>query len=71
MRIQDDAKMKIVPFENGDVEVEILDGVMVGKFFIWFDLNSVRMFQENGNLLFDYDKNHSKLRLNMKKHILR
>lgn len=71
MKIKDGAKMKVVPFEDGNVKVDIFNGVQVGKFFIWFNLNYIKMFQKNGNLLFDYDKDHSQITMNMKKHILR
>jgi len=71
LKLKNNAKMKIVPYEDGNVKVDIFSGVQVGKFFIWFDLNYVKMFKSNGNLLFDYDKDHSQITRNMKKHILK
>lgn len=71
LKLKDDAKMKVVPTEDGNVKIDIFNGVQVGKFFIWFNLNYVKMFKHNGNLLFDYDKDHSQITMNMKRHILR
>jgi len=47
--------MKIVPLPNGDARIDILGGIKVGKAIVWFNLNSVRLFRSNGNLLFDYE----------------
>jgi hypothetical protein len=70
IKIANDARMKIVTLPNGDARIDVLNGIKVGKAIIWFALNSVRLFRSNGNLLFDYDNDHTQAILNMRKDIL-
>jgi hypothetical protein len=70
IRIANDARMKIVTLPNGDARIDVLNGIKVGKAIIWFTLNSVRLFRANGNLLFDYDNDHTQAVLNMRRDIL-
>ena len=70
IKISNDARVKIVTLPNGDARIDVLSGVKVGKAIIWFTLNSVRLFRSNGNLLFDYDNDHTQALLNMRKDIL-
>jgi hypothetical protein len=70
IKISNDARLKVSLLENGDARMDILSGVTVGKAFIWFNLNHVRMFRSNGNLIFDYDTDHSQVTMNMKKDLL-
>ena len=70
IKIYNDARLKVTMLPSGDAKMEILGGVKVGKAFIWFPLNYVRLFRTNGNVLFDYDDDHSQVTLNMKKDML-
>ncbi|MFH1937462.1 MAG: SBBP repeat-containing protein [Bacteroidota bacterium] len=70
IKIYHDARLKVTMLPSGDAKMEILGGVKVGKAFIWFPLNYVRLFRTNGNVLFDYDDDHSQVTLNMKKDML-
>ncbi len=70
VRIKNDARLKIVPLPDGNHRIDILSGIEVGKYFVWYDLNYVKMFRENGNLLFDYDDDHTHKVFNLKKDIL-
>lgn len=70
LRIKNNAKMKVTPFEDGNAKVDILEGVQVGKFFIWFKLNFVKLYKNDGNILFDYNSDNSQLLLNLKEDIL-
>jgi hypothetical protein len=70
IKITNDAQMKIVAIPNGDARIDILSGVKVGTAIVWFNLNSVRLFRSNGNLLFDYDNDHTQAIVNMRKDIL-
>jgi len=47
-----------------------LDGISVGKLFIWFDLNYVKMYKKNGNMLFDFASDHLQKMMNFEKDIL-
>ncbi|TSA24300.1 MAG: hypothetical protein D4R67_12135, partial [Bacteroidetes bacterium] len=70
IKIYHDARLKVTMLPSGDAKIEILGGVKVGKAFIWFPLNYVKLFRANGNVLFDYDDDHSQVTLNMKKDML-
>ena len=70
IKINNDARLKVTTLPAGDVKIEVLGGVKVGKAIIWFPLNYVRLFRTNGNVLFDYDSDHSQVTMNMKKDML-
>jgi hypothetical protein len=70
MKIANNTRLKVVPLPNGDARFEVLEGVKVGKAFVWFRLNFVRLFRHNGNILFDYDSDHTQTTMNMKKDLL-
>jgi len=70
LKITNNTRLKVTSLPTGDTRVDILNGIKVGKAFIWFGLNYVRLFRTNGNVLFDYDSDHSQITLNMKKDIL-
>ena len=70
MRIQDNSKIKIIFLENGNAQLDILTGVRVGKAIIWYNLNYVLMYKQNGNMLFDYASDHSQKLMNLRDDIL-
>jgi hypothetical protein len=70
IKISDGTRLKTTVFPSGDSRVDILNGVKVGKAIVWFNLNYIRLFRSNGNVLFDYDTDHSQTMLNLKKDIL-
>jgi|AntRauTorckE6833_2_1112554.scaffolds.fasta_scaffold00971_5 hypothetical protein len=70
VRIKNDARMKIVPLPDGNHRIDMLSGIQVGKYFVWYDLNYIKMFRESGDLLFDYDDDHTHKIFNLKKDIL-
>jgi len=67
LKILNDTRLKVTHLPTGDTRIDILNGIKVGKAFIWFSLNYVRLFRTNGNVLFDYDSDHSQITLNMKR----
>jgi len=70
MRVRNDTKVKLAFLPSGDARIEILSGIRVGKSIIWFDLNYVEMYKKNGDMLFDYDSDHTQKTLNLKNDIL-
>ncbi len=70
LKITDKSQLKVTQYENGDALLEVLTGIKVGKLFLWFDLNSVKMYKENGNMLFDFAADHYRKMMNFKKDIL-
>lgn len=70
VRVKNNSKLKITLYNSGNAQIDILSGVMVGKAIIWYNLNYVRLFKTDGDLIFDYDSDHSQKRVNMSKDIL-
>lgn len=70
LKIVSGSTLKIVSFENGDAQIDVLSGIAVGKLVVWFDLNFVKLYKLNGNLLFDYDSDHTQKVMNIKTDIL-
>lgn len=70
LKISNESKIKITSYSSGDSQIDVLSGIRVGKAFIWFDLNYVKLLKESGNLLFDYDTDHTQKTLNMKDDLL-
>jgi len=70
IKISNGAKLKITSLKNGNEQIDIMSGIEVGKAFVWYDLNFVRMINDTGDLLFDYDNDHTQKTVNMKDDIL-
>jgi hypothetical protein len=70
LRLSNNSQMRISIMPDGDAQVDALTGVKVGKLVIWYPLNFVRVFSKTGDLLFDYDHDHSQARMNLRKDIL-
>jgi hypothetical protein len=70
MRVRNDTKVKLAFLASGDARLEILSGIRVGKSVIWFDLNYVELHKKTGDMLFDYDSDHTQKKLNLKNDIL-
>lgn len=70
LKIISGSTLKIISFENGDAQIDVLSGIEVGKLVVWFDLNFVKLYKLNGNLLFDYDSDHTQKVMNIKADIL-
>jgi hypothetical protein len=70
LKISDGTQIKITQLQDGNERLDILTGIKVGKMVIWFTLNYIQMDRTTGNLLFDYDTNHSQLNMNLKEDII-
>jgi len=70
VKVYDKAQLKMVSLQDGNEKMEFLSGVKVGKLFVWFKLNYVILLKDSGNMLFDYDKNHSQITMNLKEDII-
>ncbi len=51
--------------------MEVISGIYVGGGNYWLDMNSIKLFRETGDLLFDFDADNSVKKINMKKEILK
>lgn len=70
VKINNGARIQVLNFDNGDAQVDVLGGIVVGKMIVWYDLNFVRLYKKSGDLLFDYDSDHSQKVMNLKEDIL-
>ncbi len=70
IKISDGTRFRIITMPNGDARVDILSGVKVGKAVFWYELNFIRLYRANGNIMFDYSTDHSQITLNMRKDLL-
>ncbi len=71
LTIKNNAKLKIVNYSGGNAQVSVLSGADVGKAFIRFDLNFIKLIKKTGDLVFDYDEDHSQQTVNLRKDILK
>ena len=70
VQVKDGSRMRVIPIAGNDLKVEIIDGIQVGKAFIWFRLNEVTLKRQTGDMIFDYDKDHTLRTFNMSRDIL-
>jgi len=70
IKISNGAKIKITTLQNGMEQIDMLCGIEVGKAFVWYKLNFVKLMPSTGDLLFDYDSDHTQKIINMKEDIL-
>ncbi len=70
VKISNNSTISISDLQGGDVKVDVLSGIKVGKMVVWYNLNYIKMYSKNGNLLFDYSSDHSQASVNVRKDIL-
>ncbi len=70
IKINNGATIKIASLQNGNEQIDIMSGIVVGKLFVWYNLNFVRLMRNTGNMLFDYDSDHTRKILNIKNDLL-
>lgn len=70
LKISSGATLKISSLQSGDAQLDVISGISVGKMVIWYNLNYVKLYKLNGNLLFDYDTDHTQKMMNLKADIL-
>ena len=70
IKISNDARIRIIKYKSGNILVEVLSGIYVGGGNYWLDMNSIKLFKDSGDLLFDFDTDNSVKKLNLKKEIL-
>lgn len=70
VRVKDGSRMRMVVLPDKKVQVDIIDGIEVGKAIVWFKLNKVVLYAQNGDMVFDYDKDHTLKTFNLGRDIL-
>lgn len=69
LKVDNNARFKVSSFNSGNSKVDVLNGVRIGKSIIWYDLNAVKLFK-TGDMIMDYDIDHTKIRMRVDKDIL-
>jgi hypothetical protein len=70
VRISNNSTLSVTELPGGNFKLNVLSGIRVGKLVVWYDLNFIKLFSKNGNLIFDYAADHSQASINLKKDIL-
>lgn len=70
LKINHNSKIRLVQYMSGDSRINVLYGLKVGTGLVKYDLNYIKIVKANGDLLFDYDDDHTQKRVNMKNDIL-
>lgn len=71
IRLSNNAHIKLDQFDNGDISVGIISGVEVGNQGIWIPLNNLLINGTSGNIVFDYDTDHTLRTLNFTGRIIK
>ncbi len=70
IKINNNARIKVAHYKSGNAQVDIFSGIYVGKNRIWYDMNFIKIYKNSGDLLLDYDDDHTQKKLNLKTEIL-
>ena len=70
LKVNNNARFKVSAYNSGNSQIDVLGGVSIGKSIIWYDLNAVKLFK-TGDMVMDYDIDHTKIRMGIEKDILK
>ncbi|MEI6750130.1 MAG: hypothetical protein WCM93_13305 [Bacteroidota bacterium] len=70
LKLTNNSQIRISVLPDGNIQLDAITGIKVGKMIVWYPLNYIRLFSKTGDLLFDYDSDHSQTKMNLKKDIL-
>lgn len=70
LRIRDRSTVRVRTLPNQDEQIDILSRIQVGQLIVWYQLNFIRLYRQTGDLLFDYRRNNTQVKMNLKKEIL-
>ena len=70
IKVYNEARATLMKTRTGDIRISFLNGAKVGKAIVWYDLNQVDIWSKNGDMLFDYDADHTKKKVNLAKDVL-
>lgn len=70
-RIQNHAKLKIIPLDNNDLKLNIINGVEMESGMVRLKVNSMIIDLSSGSILLDLGKNHHLISRNLSREILK
>lgn len=71
IKIDNEARIKIIMYKSGNVEVQVFSGIDVGVPGNWHSMNTIKLYKSTGDLLLDFDEGHVTKKLNLKTEILK
>ncbi len=71
IKIDNEARIKVIKYKSGNVEVQVFSGIDVGVPGNWYPMNTIKLYKDTGDLLFDFDEDHITKKLNLKREILK
>lgn len=71
IRIDNDARIRIVKYKSGNILVEVLSGINIFKASKSWKMNSVTLYKKTGDLLFCFGENDLKKKMNLNDEILK
>jgi len=71
IKIDNEARIKVIKYKSGNLEVQVFSGIDVGVPGNWYPMNTIKLYKETGDLLFDFDEDHVTKKLNLKTEILK
>ena len=69
--IEDNARISIRSYRNGDVQINVLSGISYRPFINKSKINFIRIFKVSGDILINYDTDNDQKLLKLKKNILK
>ena len=69
--LKNNAKMKVTTFSAGNAQIDFLSGANLGQSITGFQINLIKLLKNNGNVVLDYDVNHTQKSMNLKKDFLK
>ena len=65
MKIKNNSNLQITQPDDNHYDIKFLNGVQVGKAIVWYDLNTIHLNGNTGDMVFDYDSDHTKRNVNI------
>lgn len=65
-KLYNNSKFKISVFNSGNAQVDFLSGSEYNDEQTWLPLNTIKLYKTSGNVLFDYDIDHTQKTINAK-----
>ena len=70
MRLSNNTRFKVSMLNDNDARIDFYGGAKVGKAMFWYALNSIIIEHAHGDMVFDYDDDHTRKRINLKEDLL-
>ncbi len=70
IKISNNARIKVVAYKSGNASVEIFSGIELSNGQLSYPLNQVKLYKDTGDLLLDFDTDHSQIKINLKTDLL-